>query len=143
MPILNRSALVPFTAKQMFNVVDDVDNYSEFLPWCGYSKELSRIDNVVDGTVTLSKGPVNKVFTTRNILHKPNDIEIKLIEGPFKYLKGFWRFDEIDGQACKISLELDYEISNRLVDRVIGTVFDQIANTLVNSFVERANSKYG
>ncbi len=143
MPTINRSALVPFTTEQMFSIVDDVDHYSEFLPWCGYSKELERIDNVVDGTVTMSKGMVNKAFTTRNILHKPHLIEIKLIEGPFKYLKGFWRFDDIDGLACKISLDLDYEFSSLLVDKVIGSIFDQIANTLVNSFVERANSKFG
>lgn len=143
MPTLNKSAMVPFTSKQMFNIVDDVDHYSEFLPWCGYSKELSRIDNVVDGTVTLSKGMINSAFTTRNLLQHYKQIEIQLIDGPFKYLKGYWRFDDINGEGCKISLDLDYEFSNQLIDRVIGSVFDKIANTLVNSFVERANSKYG
>lgn len=142
MQIINRSALVPYTPEQMFKIVDDVEHYSDFLPWCGSSEELRREDGVVDGSVTINKGMINKEFSTRNHLKEYSLIEMKLIDGPFKHLNGFWRFDDIKGQACKISLELEFEFSNRLVSLAIGPIFNQIANTLVDSFVKRANDKY-
>lgn len=143
MPTINRSALVPYSPEQMFSIVDDIDRYVEFLPWCGASKELRRDGDVVDGTVTISKGAVNKAFTTRNLLQKNKMIEMKLLDGPFKHLNGFWRFEDIQGQACKISLDLDFEFSNRLVGMAIGPVFNQVANTLVDAFVSRAKELYG
>ncbi len=143
MPTINRSALVPYSPEQMFAIVDDVDRYVEFLPWCGASKELSRVGDVVDAMVTISKGAVNKDFSTRNYLQKNKMIEMKLLDGPFKHLSGFWRFDDIKGQACKISLDLDFEFSSRLVSLAIGPIFNQIANTLVDAFVKRARELYG
>ncbi len=143
MPTINRSALVPYSPEQMFKVVDNVDRYVEFLPWCGASKELSREGDVVEAMVTISKGAVHKDFSTRNWLQKNKMIEMKLLDGPFKHLNGFWRFDDIQGQACKISLDLEFEFSNRLLGMAIGPVFNQIANTLVDAFVKRADELYG
>ncbi len=140
---VNKSALVPYSAEQMFKLVDDVSSYHQFLPWCSASKELKREDDVVEGSVTISKGGVNKTFVTRNYLQKNKMIEIKLLDGPFKYLQGFWRFDEIKEDACKVSLDLEYEFSSKLLSMVVGPVFNQIANTLVDSFVKEAKSVYG
>ena len=143
MSTINRSALVPYTPEQMFNIVDDIKSYSEFLPWCGASEELSRDGDQVDGKVTISKGAINKAFTTRNFLQQHSQIEMTLLDGPFSKLNGFWRFEDINGEACKISLDLDFEFSNRLVGMAIGSIFNQIANTLVDSYVDRANALYG
>ncbi len=143
MTTINRSALVPYTSEQMFNIVDDIEHYFEFLPWCGASEELSRDDDKVDGSVTISKGAVNKTFITRNFLEQHKQIEMTLLDGPFSKLNGFWRFEDIKGEACKISLDLDFEFSNLLVSMAIGPIFNQIANTLVDSFVERAKTQYG
>lgn len=140
---VNKSALVPFSAEQMYKLVENVDEYHTFLPWCSASKQLERKDNVIVGTVTISKGGVNKAFTTRNTLHDSKLIEIALVDGPFKRLDGFWRFDALKENACKVSLELEYEFSSRLLSLVVGPVFNQVANTMVDSFVKQARVAYG
>lgn len=140
---VNKSALVPFSAEQMYQLVDDVASYHEFLPWCGASEEISRENDVVVGAVTIAKGAVNKKFTTENIMHKNKMIEMKLVDGPFKALHGFWYFDELKENACKVRLELDYEFSNKLLSLVVGPVFNQVANSMVDSFVKQAKVVYG
>lgn len=138
MPTINRSALVPHTTEEMFQLVDDIDRYVEFLPWCTESRVLERNEDEVTATIMLSKGSLNKAFTTRNLLQKHKMIEMRLVDGPFKHLQGFWRFDSLNDHACKVSLDLDYEFSSKLVALAIGPVFNQIANTLVDAFVTRA-----
>ena len=140
---VNKSALVPFSAEQMYKLVDNVNSYKEFLPWCGASEEISREGNVVVGSVSIVKGAVNKTFTTENILDENEKIEIKLVDGPFKELHGYWKFKELKPGACKVSLELDYEFSSKLLNMVVGPVFNQVANTLVDSFVKQAKVVYG
>lgn len=138
MPTINRSALVPYTSEQMYQLVDDINSYAEFLPWCTESTELDRSDDEVTATIKLAKGSLNKSFTTRNLLQKGKMIEMRLVNGPFKHLQGFWRFDRLNDSACKVSLDLDYEFSSKLVALAIGPVFNQVANTLVDAFVNRA-----
>lgn len=139
---VNKSALVPFSAEQMYKLVEKVDNYHTFLPWCSDSKMLEHEGNVIVGTVTISKGGVNKAFTTRNTLHEYSLIDIDLVDGPFKRLQGFWRFDALKEDACKVTLELEYEFSSRLLSLVVGPVFNQVANTMVDSFVKQARVIY-
>lgn len=140
---VNKSALVPFSAEQMYKLVENVNEYHKFLPWCSASEQLEREGDVIIGTVTISKSGVNKAFTTKNTLHKYKLIEIELVDGPFKELNGFWRFDELKKDACKVSLELEYEFSSRLLGLVVGPVFNQVANTMVDSFVKQARVVYG
>jgi len=142
MPNVNKSALVPFSAEQMYKLVEDVNSYHKFLPWCSASEEIKRENDVIVGSVTIAKGGVNKKFTTRNLLQKNKMIEISLVEGPFKHLHGFWRFDALKEDACKVSLDLEYEFSSKLLGMVVGPVFNQIANAMVDSFVEEAKSVY-
>ena len=140
---VKKSALVPFSAKQMFMLVDDVPSYKYFLPWCGGSTEISRNSGEVVASVTIAKGTVNKTFTTRNTSDNQNKIHMELVEGPFKELDGYWSFNELKENACKVTLELNYEFSNRLIGMAIGPVFNQIANAMVDSFVDRAKEVYG
>lgn len=140
---VNKSALVPFSAEQMYQLVDDVPSYQEFLPWCGGSKELSREDGVVVASVTIAKGSINKSFTTKNTSSDRQKIHMELVEGPFKELVGYWDFKELKENACKVTLYLEYEFSNRLLGMAVGPVFNQIANAMVDSFVERAKDVYG
>ena len=142
MPNVNKSALVPFSAEQMYKLVEDVNSYHKFLPWCSASEEIKRDNDVIVASVTIAKGGVNKQFTTRNLLQKNKMIEISLVDGPFKHLHGFWRFDELKADACKVSLDLEYEFSSKLLGMVVGPVFNQVANTMVDSFVEEAKSVY-
>ena len=143
MPHVNKSALVPFSAPQMYKLVADIDAYQDFLPWCGHSKILSSDNDVVVGTVTIAKGGVNKSFTTENHQLKDKKIEVKLVDGPFKRLEGFWRFVPLKEDACKVSLELEYEFSSKLLGLVVGPVFNQVTNTMVDSFVKQASVVYG
>ncbi len=141
---IHRHAIVPYSPAQMFALVDDVPSYPEFLPWCGAARELHRDEDEVEASVEIAKGSLRKTFTTRNRLQKDKMIEMRLVSGPFKHLEGFWRFDALgDGQACKVSLDLDFEFANRLLSMAVGPVFHAIANSLVDAFVQRARDVYG
>ncbi|MCK5901505.1 MAG: type II toxin-antitoxin system RatA family toxin [Cocleimonas sp.] len=142
MPNIKRSALVPYSCEQMYQLVDDIAAYQDFLPWCSQSVEHKRDTSMVEATVTIAKGSINKAFSTRNILQENKVIEMQLLDGPFKRLHGYWRFEPLKDNGCKISLDLDFEFSNFLVGLAIGPVFNQVANTLVDSFVDRARFKY-
>jgi len=127
----------------MYKLVENVDNYQDFLPWCSHSEELQRGDDWVEGAVTISKGAVKKTFSTRNKLKEFTQIEINLLDGPFSELHGFWEFSALKEDACKISLELDYEFSSRMLGMVVGPVFNLVANAMVDSFVKQAKEIYG
>jgi ribosome-associated toxin RatA of RatAB toxin-antitoxin module len=143
MPTIHKSALVPYSAAQMFVLVNDIDTYAEFLPWCRSSTVLSRGEDEVRATIEIAHGSLRKSFTTRNRLQMNKMIEMRLEEGPFRHLEGFWRFDVLGEQACKVSLDLDFEFSNKLVGLAMGPVFSQIANSLVDAFSKRAVQVYG
>jgi ribosome-associated toxin RatA of RatAB toxin-antitoxin module len=143
MPTVNKSALVEFKPQAMFNIVDDVEKYSEFLPWCGSSSVLSRSEDEVKATIEISHSGMRKSFTTLNRLQPGKIIEVQLIDGPFKHLHGFWRFEALGNKGCKVTLDLEYEFSNKLLGLAIGPVFTQIANTFVDAFCKRAEAIYG
>jgi len=142
-PTINRSALVPYQPEQMFALVDNVRGYPEFLPWCKSAREISRNEDEVVASIELARGSVKKSFTTRNRLQPGKMIEMKLVDGPFRHLQGFWRFDQLQENACKVSLDLDYEFSSKIIALAIGPVFNQVANTLVDAFIERAREVHG
>jgi len=143
MTSISKSALVPYSPAQMFALVDGIEIYPEFLPWCRATKVLSRTDDEVRATIELSKGGVEKAFTTCNRNQKNKMIEMRLVEGPFKRLEGFWRFDALGDEGCKVSFDLEFEFASRMLDMVVGPVFSQIANSLVDSFHRRAVEVYG
>jgi ribosome-associated toxin RatA of RatAB toxin-antitoxin module len=143
MTTINRNALVPYSAQEMYRLVDDIPGYAEFLPWCKAAEELKRDEDEVTARLDLAYSGMEKSFTTRNRIHKDKMIEMRLVEGPFKQLEGFWRFDPLGEQACKVSLDLEFEFSSRLVGMAMGPVFSQIANTLVDAFSKRAEQVYG
>ncbi|WP_435104395.1 type II toxin-antitoxin system RatA family toxin [Arhodomonas sp. AD133] len=143
MTSVSRSAVVPYSAEAMFRLVDDVDSYQEFLPWVKSSRELQRDDDAVRATLVFAKGGFEKSFTTQNRLQHGKMIEIRLVEGPFRHLHGYWRFQALEQQACKVSLDLEFEFASRLLGMAFGRVFTQVANTLVDSFVQRARVVYG
>jgi ribosome-associated toxin RatA of RatAB toxin-antitoxin module len=143
MTTISRSALVPYSAEQMYVLVDDIESYPKFLPWCLSAEVLSRDEDEVRAVVQLARGGLQKSFITCNRLQKNKMIEIRLLEGPFRHLEGFWRFDALAPESCKVSLDMDFEFSNRLIGMVFGPVFHQITNTLVDAFCQRANDIYG
>ena len=140
---VSRSALVTHSAEKMFNLVNDVDGYSEFLPWCGDSREVERTNNEVVASVTIDFKGIRKTFTTRNTLQPYKRTDLALVDGPFSELSGFWEFQELGSDSCKVVLNLDFDFSNKLVGAVVGPIFSSIADSMVGSFCSRADDVYG
>lgn len=140
---INKSVEVPYTAAEMFALVDDIESYPRFLPWCRSTRVLSRDSDEVRASIELAKGKVSKSFTTCNRFQHNKMIEIRLLEGPFRHLEGFWRFEALGEKACKVSMDMDYEFSNTLLRMAVGPVFTQVANSLVDAFSKRAMEVYG
>lgn len=140
---VSKTALVPYTAPQMFALVDDVEAYPRFLPWCNSAEILSRSDEAVEATLELQKGSVTKAFTTRNSRNEPDSIDLELLDGPFRYLSGGWQFKGLGDQGCKVSLELEFEFDSVMVDMMFGAFFESTCNSLVDAFTTRAQAVYG
>ena len=143
MALVEKSMLVEYPAGKMFSLVDDVERYPEFLPWCGGAEILSRDDQTVHAALQINYKGIKQRFSTRNRAEAPTLIEITLIEGPFKHLDGRWRFTPLGAEACKVEFALHYEFVNRLLEKLVGPVFNYIANSFVDAFVKRAESLYG
>ena len=143
MTAIHRSAIVPYSASRMFDLVADISSYPQFLPWCGGARVVSAQGDEVIAAIDIAYGSVHKTFSTRNLMQRHKMMEMRLIEGPFSYLQGFWRFDALEAEACKISLDLQFEVANKLAGLVLTPVFSNIANQLVDSFHRRAIDLYG
>ena len=139
---VKRSAIVAHTPADMFRLVSDVESYPSFLPWVTGSGVESTSDNVVEASIEFARGPVKQSFTTRNEIEKDRAIEMSLVKGPFKTLHGRWDFEAVGDDGCKITLQISFDFSNKVVQGTFGTVFNQIANTLVDVFCRRANEVY-
>jgi ribosome-associated toxin RatA of RatAB toxin-antitoxin module len=140
---VDRSALVPYTSQEMFELVSDIEAYPRFLPWCRGARILTREVDEVRASIEFAVGGVTKSFTTRNRHQVNKMIEMHLVDGPFNRLDGFWRFDPLGAEGSKIALFLEYGFSNRVLGLVVGPIFGQIANTLVDAFQQRAVEIYG
>lgn len=143
MPVINKSALVPYSASEMYALVNDIESYPQFLPWCGSSRVLSDSEDEVRATIEIAHGSLRKAFTTCNRLQAGKMIEMRLENGPFRHLEGFWRFDVLGERACKVRLDMDFEFSNRLVGMAMGPLFTQVTSSLVDAFCRRAEQVYG
>jgi len=142
-PVVNKSALVKYSAQSMYELVDDIESYPEFLPWCSGSAVLVRNHDFVEATVNVSRSGFKSSFTTRNQLNSPINIKMVLIDGPFSHLEGDWDFTALREDASKISLNLDFEVSSTIASMAFGGIFNQICNTMVSSFTARAKQIYG
>jgi len=142
-PSVKKSALVMHKASEMYNLVDDIASYPDFLPWCKSTTILERDEDHAKASIEIAMGAVNKSFTTLNRIQKNKMIEVKLVEGPFKHLQGFWHFEALEENASKISVDMEFEYSNRMVGMVIGPVFSKIVNNLIDAFCKRADQVYG
>ena len=140
--IINKSAFVFFSQKKIFQLVDDVEHYPDFLPWCGGSKVIKRTEEITEATIDINFKGVKQCFTTRNV-KKPFEImEISLVDGPFKKLTGSWKFTDTDENSCKIELSLMYEFDNFILEKLIGPIFNIIANTFIDEFIKEANKRF-
>jgi len=140
---VSRSALVPFSAGQMYALVEDFLAYPDFLPWCTGAILHFRDEETIEASLALQRGGIKKSFTTRNTLHPGVAMGIALVGGPFRHLAGGWQFTQLGEDGSKVSLELDFEFENRVTDKVFGRYFESTCNSLIDSFTKRAHEIYG
>ena len=140
MPQINRSALMPFTQKDIFNLVNDVEAYPDFLPWCSSAKVLEKTCYQVLAKLTLKKVGVSYELVTRNRLSPFNVIDIEFVEGPLESLKGKWLFTELGDLGCKVEMSLSFELKKRFIDKAMGTLLENAAEDMVSLFSARAAS---
>jgi len=127
----------------MYRLVEDVDSYPSFLPWCNDVEVHFREGNVVEATLELHRGKLSKRFRTRNTLHPTDSMDLALVGGPFRHLSGGWKFLPLGDEGSKVSLELEFEFDSRALDLLIGAFFEDTCNSLVDAFTRRAESVYG
>ena len=139
---VSRSALVSFSAEQMYNLVNDVASYPDFLPGCSGSRILESSTGAMVASVDVSKAGISKTFTTSNELSPGESIVMSLVDGPFKMLKGGWFFTALDDQACKVELKLEFEFSSKMIEMAFGKVFNELTSNMVNAFTQRAKQVY-
>lgn len=143
MAVVHKTVLLGYSAEQMFALVDRVEDYPQFLPWCGGVDVKERSDNKLIATLKINFHGVRQSFTTENTNNPPHAMTMQLLEGPFKHLHGTWNFKPLREDACRIDFDLQYEFSNKLIEGVIGPVFNMIATSFVDSFSKRAEQVYG
>jgi ribosome-associated toxin RatA of RatAB toxin-antitoxin module len=139
---IDKTALVMHSAERMFELVNDIARYPEFLPWCADAEIVDETGEHITASLEIAKGGIRHRLTTRNQLRMPEVIEMNLVDGPFRNLSGRWHFKPLDDNACKVILSLEFEFSGSLSRMTFGTVFNQAANTMVDAFCRRADELY-
>ena len=154
MPSISRSALVMYSVEQMYELINDVPAYPQFLPDCSNSKVISQDEHSVTASLLVSKAGLKKWFTTKNTLVSNQQVTLELVDGPFNKLQGHWLLSPytclarwlltpLSSEACKVSLELEYEFSNKMFDIAFGRIFNHMTNNMVQAFTQRAKHLYG
>lgn len=142
MPVVERSALVNYSAQQMFDLVNDIEAYPQYMDGCVGAQILRRDNDWLEARLDLSKSGISQSFVTRNQLMPPHTMTLSLLDGPFRYLKGVWQFTTLNDQACKVSFTLDFELKNRLLGMAVGKLFESMVNKQVDALCARAKVIY-
>lgn len=140
---IERSALVMFSAEQMFNLVNDVASYPQFLPGCRGAEVLYSDAHTLEARLDLSRAGIRQSFVTRNRLRRPESMTLTLVDGPFESFTGHWTFTPLAEDACKVTFALSFSLRNRLVAAAAGKLFRDLANQMVGAMCERAEQVYG
>jgi ribosome-associated toxin RatA of RatAB toxin-antitoxin module len=137
---VRKSVLVPQSSTTLFELVDRVEDYPQFLPWCSSGAVLSRDDQHTKARIDIDFRGVRQSFTTLNRKEGKEWMRLELVEGPFRALSGHWRFTPLSEEACRVELALEYSFANPVLEGLIGPVFDYIADSLIERFVARAEA---
>ena len=137
-----RTALVPYSPQQMFDLVEDFERYPQFVPWVASAQILERGDGYVVGQLEMQRSGLRERFATRVSFTPPERIEMSLVEGPFKTLYGLWSFTPIQDRGTKVSLKMQFEFSHALASLLLSKTFEKNCSQLVDAFVQRARALY-
>ncbi|OGT68553.1 MAG: ubiquinone-binding protein [Gammaproteobacteria bacterium RIFCSPHIGHO2_12_FULL_45_9] len=141
MPTIQRVQVVPYSIEQMYDLVNDIVSYTEFVPFCSKSEVLLQTEDELRASLTFSKGGLHKSFSTQNRLKPHKIVEMRLLDGPFRQLEGFWRFETVS-EGSRVSLDLEFEFASTLMSIMFGPVFNTVASSLVDAFTKRAHQLY-
>ena len=142
---IHKTALVPYPVAAMYQLVNDIEHYPDFLPWCGGTEVLQQDEKNIVARVDINKAAFRQSFTTKNTLKKDQEIYMELQEGPFKTLSGKWLFFPLQKgmvNGCKVELILDWEFANKITSKLLGGVFAPIADKMMDSFINRAHALF-
>ena len=140
---ISKSVEVLYSADEMYTLVNDIESYPSFLPWCNDTRVFRQSDRKLSATLELAIGRIRQSFSTENTMEPGRLISMRLIKGPFKQLAGTWKFDQIDNNKCRVELHMHFEFKNRILKLSLEGIFNRIMDTLVESFVNRAIQVYG
>jgi len=143
MPTLERSALLPYPADQVYRLINDIEAYPQFMKGCIDAEVLVQNEDLIEARLDLQKAGLKQSFTTRNRLQPPSLIDMELVDGPFSNFSGRWEVQALNEVACKVTLFLNFTLSNRVVSAAAGALFNPVADNLVDALVKRANELYG
>jgi ribosome-associated toxin RatA of RatAB toxin-antitoxin module len=145
MPItrIAKTALLPYPAEQLFDLINDIEAYPQYMDGCVGATILHADADTVEARLQLSRSGITQSFATRNRLQRPQTIDMALLEGPFKSLSGRWQFNALAPEACKVSLDLQFELDGKLASLAAGKLFEGVASNLVDSLCRRAHGLYG
>ena len=143
MTVINRSALLPYSAEQLFHLVNDVEAYPGYMDGCVGATVLSHGEGVMEARLDLARGGIRQSFATRNVLNPPSEIVLELIDGPFERFAGRWDFLALDDAACKMSLNLEFSVNSKVLGAAAAKLFDRVTNNLVDAVCKRAGQIYG
>ena len=137
-----KTAVLPYSAGQVMALIEDIRSYPQFLPWCGRTRVIQDQGEEVIAEITISHGAFGKSFTTKNRYQRPKLAEVRLVNGPFRFLEGLWQL-EPDPKGTKVTLDMRFEFASRLVGAFLEPIFKQAAETMVQRFAQRARAVYG
>jgi len=140
---ISKRTVVPYTPEEMYVLVNDIESYPAFLPWCTAAKISNQQKESLTASLSLAVGKIKQSFTTENTMQDGSRINMQLIEGPFKHLSGYWKFNPEDEQSCHIHLHMNFEFKNKIIKHTLGKVFYKVMDSMVESFVQRAQQIYG
>ena len=140
---ISKSAIVPYTPQQMFELVNNINDYSQFLNWCDSSSILNQSDDQITASVQINQGGLKQSFSTLNTLTPYKSIEMQLLDGPFDELSGEWSFEILGENASKVHLTLQFKFKSMLIDMALSPIFKSISNSQLDAFVARAKYIYG
>ncbi|MDG2321519.1 MAG: type II toxin-antitoxin system RatA family toxin [Rhodospirillaceae bacterium] len=144
MPIHTEKRVLPYRPEQIFALVADVEKYPEFLPWCVACRKTKIFDDGFEADLAIGFKMVREKFTSRVTLNKPDRIEVAYLKGPFSTLSNIWRFTPVkDGDQTEINFSLDFEFSSRVIQKLIGVLFEEAVRRMVAAFEARASYLYG
>ena len=143
MASIHRSALLPFSAEQLYALVNDIEAYPQYMDGCVGAEVLSSSAESMEARLDLARGGISQSFTTLNLLTPYESVRLRLQDGPFDYFDGIWRFQALAAQACKVSLDLEFAVRGSLLSAAAAGLLDRVTGNLVDAVVQRAGEVYG